>query len=346
MVKLFNQEYSKQEFLKRIGNLKQIGGVERVSYTEGWSKGVDAILVNTGVLRFTVLPSRCLDIAHAECCGIPFSYLSKSEIKSAEYFDEQDDKGFLRNFFGGLLTTCGLHNIGSGCETEGRLHGTHGTISNVPAEDICIRQDWNQDEYEIEIAAKMNDSCFYAEHLVLERRIKTRLGSARIQIIDTIENMDFKSIPFFLLYHINLGFPFVDGTSKLIVPTAKSIQARTHSALSGMKRATSFCGPQDGMAEECFYYDFADNDVKVSLWNPNMEGHGKSVYLKYKKEQFPVFTEWKMMRSREYVCGFAPSTNRLEGRTSAMKNEDVFWLEPLEKMAFEIEIGIEPYNLL
>ena len=53
----------KQELLKYIGSVEQIGGIRDYTYNDGKSKGVRAIEVNTGNLRFTIFPdslSRCL----------------------------------------------------------------------------------------------------------------------------------------------------------------------------------------------------------------------------------------------------------------------------------------------
>ena len=80
MSKLFGNEYSKKEFLKKTGNLSQIGGMKEYTFNSGRARGVDAIDVNAGDLQFTVLNSRCLDIGQANFEGLPFGYISKSGL--------------------------------------------------------------------------------------------------------------------------------------------------------------------------------------------------------------------------------------------------------------------------
>ena len=176
----------------------------------------------------------------------------------------------------------------------------------------------------------------------MERKIKTSLGSNKINIIDTIENQDFTRVPVMLLYHINLGFPFLDSQSELIIPNLEKSWARTESAKKGLKDFNAFCDPVDGIEEECFYHTINSPDEKaaICLFNPQLGEKGMGVYLKYDTKQLPVFLQWKMMRSREYVCGFAPATTYAEGRKNALEKSEALFIEPMKKKTFKIEIGI------
>lgn len=342
MAKIFGKEYTKSELRKKTGNLSQICGIREYTFNSGRAKGVKAIDVDTGDLKFTVLPSRCLDIGRASFKGYPFGYISKSGLRAPEYFHENKAIGFLDSFYGGLLTTSGLNNIGKDCVVEEREYGVHGEIANVPAELVSTSEKWEENELVYEISGQIRHSRFYAEDLVMERKIKTSLGSNKIKIIDTIENRDFTRVPVMLLYHINLGFPFLDSQSQLIIPNLKESWARTESAKKGLKNFSIFSDPVDGIEEECFYHVFNPKDAiaSVCLFNPQLGEKGLGVYLKYDTKQLPVFLQWKMMRSREYVCGFAPATTYAEGRQNALDKNKAMFIEPMQKMKFEIEIGL------
>jgi len=342
MARIFGKEYSKQDLLKKTGNLSQVGGIKEYTFRTGRSKGVDAIDVNAGDLQFTILNSRCLDIGQASYKGLPFGYISKSGLRTPEYFVENKARGFLDSFYGGLLTTSGLNNIGRDCTLDGREYGVHGEIANIPAESVAIKEYWEEDELFFEISGKIRHSRFYAEDLVMERKIITSLGSKTINIIDTIENNDFTRVPLMLLYHINLGFPFLDTLSQLYIPNLEKSWARTESAERGLKSFDTFTDPVDGIEEECFYHAIRSPDkaAKICLFNPDLGENGMGVYLKYNTEQLPVFLQWKMMRSREYVCGFAPATTYAEGRKNALEKSEALFIEPMEKKTFKIEIGI------
>lgn len=347
MAKIFGKEYTRQELLRKTGNLSQVTGLKEYTFNSGRAKGVDAVDVSAGDLQFTVLKSRCLDIGQASFRGYPFGYLSKSGLRAPAYFREKKGIGYLDSFYGGLLTTCGLNNIGNDCVVDGREYGVHGEIANIPAEMVSVRQYWDEDELFFEISGIVRHSRFYAEDLVLTRKISTSLGSSKITIEDSIENRDFARVPMMLLYHINLGFPFLDSHSELIFPKLKKSWARTPSAEKGLSTFKEFIEPVDGIEEECFYheYDLPDKQATVCLFNPQLGKSGMGVYLKYNTEQLPVFVEWKMMRSREYVCGFAPATNYVSGRKVALEKNEFSYIEPIEKKHFKIEIGITEERL-
>lgn len=337
---LFGKHYSRRDLIEKTGSLDQIGSITAFEYSEGRAAGTKAIQLNNGVLSLTLLPSRCLDIASASYKGIPFGYMSKSGIRGPQYFQENREKGFLDNFFGGLLTTSGLNSIGSPSTVNGRSYGLHGEISNIPAESVSSSQRWSEDDLIMDVSAVMRQSRFYGEDLLFRREIRTTLGASSFCLRDTIENLDFSPVPVFLLYHINLGFPLVDKQSYISFPNIQSVVPRTPSAAAGINSAAQMAQPEPQREEECFYYFFKDKNVEVSLTNPKLGQSGLCMYLRYNTEQFPVFTEWKLLRSREYVCGFAPGTNRLEGRKSALENESVRWLQPMESITFETEFGI------
>ena len=342
MAKVFNREYSKEELMKKTGSLSQIGGIKEYTFNSGRAKGVDAIDVDAGNLKFTILSSRCLDIGQASYKGLPFGYISKSGLRAPEYFLENKAKGFLDSFYGGLVTTSGLNNIGADCVVDGREYGVHGEIANMPAEMVSKREYWDEGELYFEISGKIRHSRFYAEDLVMERKIRTRLGSNKLTITDTVENRDFAGVPLMLLYHINLGFPFLDSCSKLIIPHLKDSWPRTESAKKGLSSFDNFSEPVDGIEEECFYHTFDadDGQASICLFNPQLGKKGMGVYLKYDTQQLPVFLQWKMMRSKEYVCGFSPATTYAEGRKNAIEKNETISIQPLEKKTFGIEIGI------
>lgn len=342
MAKLFGREYSREELMKKTGNLSQVCGMKEYTWSAGKAKGVDAVDIDAGDLKFTVLASRCLDIGQATFKGLPFGYIAKSGVRAPEYFVEKKAIGFLDSFNGGLLTTSGLNNIGADSVVDGREYGVHGEIANIPAEMVCKRAYWENDELYFEVSGIMRHSRFYAEDLVLERKINTKLGSNKLTITDTIENMDFARVPLMLLYHINLGFPFLDANSKVLYQNLKSSRPRTESARKGLDSFASFIEPVDGIEEECFYHTFDTDDgiAQATLFNPILGGNGMGVYVRYNTAQLPVFLQWKMMRSREYVCGFSPATTYAEGRGNAIAKNEAMYIEPLEKKVFQVEIGV------
>ena len=177
---------TKQELLKRVGSVEQVGGIRDFVFNDGKAKGVRAIEVNTGVICLTVLPDRCLDIAQASYKGKAVSWISKTGITDSRFY-EKDGKNFLRGFYGGLVTTCGLKNIGGPTEEV----GLHDRIANTPAEKVSVFADWVGDDYVMEVSGLIRQSMVFGENVVIRRTIKTKLFSDEFTLEDVLVNEGF-----------------------------------------------------------------------------------------------------------------------------------------------------------
>ena len=81
MIKYFSKEYGYADLCRRSANFGVFAGARRYAFTEGKSKGVEAVdIVTGGGLRYLVVPDRGLDIAAAEFKGVPLVYLSQTGI--------------------------------------------------------------------------------------------------------------------------------------------------------------------------------------------------------------------------------------------------------------------------
>lgn len=341
MAKIFGKNYSRTELYKRVGNLSQVAGIREVEYASGRAAGTKALEVNTGRLSFEVLPSRCLDISHGSYKGVPFGYISKSGVRNPAYFSKADPTGFLDNFCAGVLTTCGLHNIGGPAERDGKTHYLHGEIANIPAEEVSVSEEWTGDECEFAVSGVVRHSRFYGEDLVLRRRITAALGGASFFIEDEVENIDFAETKCFILYHANFGFPFLDAATRLVTsPRVKSLP-RPGIPAERAEGFDRFDVPQDGEEEICVYHTFrpdADGFAAACLFNPDLGKRGLGVYIRYDISTLPNFVQWKMLRSREYVCGLEPGSATLDDLTPEELAAAV--LKPWEKRRFRLEIGV------
>jgi hypothetical protein len=243
MVELYGQRFKKRELLKRVGDMSQIAGARLSELQSGKAKGVTAVDVRTGSgFSFTVLPSRCLDISWAGYKEFPLSYVSPTSVVAPEYFVERGNKGFLDNFFAGLLTTCGFTHFGTPSTDNGKELGLHGVAGNIPAEDLSIRNEWEGDEYIMSVRGKMRQSSFLGENIVLTREIRTTCGANSVTIHDEIENVGFIEQPFMLLYHSQFGYPIVSEHSRLSLPPG-NIQPRTDESKKGLDTFSIFQEP-------------------------------------------------------------------------------------------------------
>ena len=113
MAELYGQKWERSQLSAYAGCLSQLAGVQFVEYTDGFERGVRAAQMRSGSgLNFTVLLDRGMDIGPAEFKGMPLAWLSPQGFPHPSYF-EPEGIGWLRTFGGGLVTGCGLTNVGS-----------------------------------------------------------------------------------------------------------------------------------------------------------------------------------------------------------------------------------------
>jgi len=336
MAFIFGEQYTKKELCKRVGDMSQIASVRESILTAGKSNGVKALDVKNAGINFTVLPSRGMDIAQASYNGTPLSFISRTGIVSPAYY-EADGFGFLKSFTAGLLTTCGLSSMGMPSIDEGESYGLHGRISNIPAQDVSVYQEWENDEFVMKIRGKVREGETLGKGLCLTREITTKLGSASMSVRDYIENETFASLPLMMIYHINFGFPIVGKDTVFYAPKA-NVSPRDADAKAGLSNYDRFENPYNAK-EQMFFHDFENktSDITACLFNEKLK---LGVYVTYDPTQLNYFGEWKMMGQGDYVVAFEPGTWLPLGRAEARKRNELKYIEPGEKMAFGFELGV------
>lgn len=343
-MKDFRFKSDKKHLMERMGSISQLAGVKRYELKEGKSYGVEAVdLWNGAGLNFTVLPGRGMDIAWASYKGVPFSYMSKAGISSPGYYDS-DGFQWLRSFYAGLLTTCGLANAGLPCEDSDVLlgsekHGLHGRICNTGADNVCVKEGWHGSDYILSVSGRLRESRLFGENLVLNRSISTVMGSNSLRIHDVIENEGMAANPVMVLYHINLGYPLLDDGSRLLCNSAK-IESNTEAAEKEVGRYDRMWAPADGAKELLYFHDPVpgkDGWARAALVNDKLE---LGVYVKFRREQLPHMAQWKSLATSEYVLGIEPGNCLPVGRVRQRERGDLEILEPGASKEVEIEVGI------
>ena len=342
MARVFGKDYGRRELGEMVGDLSQIAGMKSYQLMEGKGRGIRGIDVWTGSgFRFTILPDRGMDISEASYQGKSLCWRSPPGDVHPHFF-ESAGFGWVRSFFGGLLTTCGLTYCGAPCEDEGESLGLHGRISNTPAEIVSVRRRWEKDDYFLEIEGNLRETTVFGENLVLKRKIHTCLGESRLWIEDKVENQGYERSPLMLLYHINGGFPTISEGSRLISPTLK-VTPRDEEAEKGREDYARFSAPIPNFKEKVYYHEMKKDEsglIHCALVNENLEGEGLGFYVTYKKSQLPHFIQWKMMGQRDYVVGMEPANCRVEGRAQERASGRLSFIEPGEELRFNLEIGV------
>lgn len=343
MPKLYGKDYTKKELLDRLGDMAQVAGVRRMTLAEGRESGVDAVEFRVGEgFSFYVLPGRGMDITAAEHNGRSLAWRSAAGESSANFF-EPEGLGWLRNFPGGLVATCGMTYAGAACEDLGDELGLHGRMGNTPASNVWVDAEWVGDDYVMWAQGKVREARLFGENILLTRKISAVMGSNRFSIHDIVENTGARTVPHMMLYHINGGFPAVDEGSLLVSPT-KSTTPRDADAEENKENYFIMDAPSAGYKEKCYYHDLGcepDGTVVTALVNKNMaDGGCFGFYVEYNINELPKFTEWKMMGNQEYVVGMEPANCWVEGRAKERQRGTLMFLKPGEKAEYHLEIGV------
>ena len=215
-MKIFGRDISRKEIQQKIGDISQLGGIQYYEMNDGVSRGVRAIDIKSPCgLNFTVLPDRGMDISSLFYRSIPIAWKSATRETSPAFYDSRGLE-WLRTFYGGLLTTCGLTTMGPPSIDDGKELGLHGRISNTPAEKVLADGCWEKDSYKMWVQGKVREVSVYGEKLELSRTITTWMDKPKIILEDTVENFGSETSPLMMLYHVNIGFPVMDEDSRLL----------------------------------------------------------------------------------------------------------------------------------
>ena len=329
----------KSDILKRVGNIDQIAGIREYTMHGSKAEGLKLYNVRTGSgLEFDVLKDKCMDVCSMSYKGTNLSFLSKPGMVSSEYYNPFEME-FLRTYQGGMMYTCGLSNVGSLCEDNGVKYPVHGRIGHTPAGNAGVFSQWINDDYIMEITGEMREAALFGENFVLRRTIATGLGENSLKIKDSVENQGFEKQPLMLLYHFNIGYPLLDKSTKLYIPTEKIIP-RDEQAKPGADSYNMIENPVNGYMEQVFYHNVRKNGngiVSIGVINEKLD---IGIYISYDKNKLPVLVQWKSMKSGDYALGIEPANCHVEGRLKEKERGTLQYIEPGEIKSFSLELGI------
>ncbi len=346
MATLFDRNWNRNQLERYTGAAWQVGGVRHMRFVEGVEDGTDVVQFDTGTgLIFNVLPHRGLDIASAKFCGASLSYDTPAGEAHPTHFDPHGI-GWLKTFFSGLLTTCGLTWAGAACEDQGVSLGIHGRYSHTPCRYLKIGDEWIGNTRRLWVSGEIRESVIFGPNIVLRRTISTELGSNTITIEDHVRNEAFEKIPHQLIYHINIGFPVLDENTELLIDS--KWWPRDDEAEKGKEEYNRFETPKAGYAEKAYYHDIKPDRkgfCHLALVNRRFEnGKGIGVHVRHRKKELHRFCQWKMMGAGTYVCGLEPANCSVQGRAHDRQDGTLVFLKPGEERYYFVEISVLPDN--
>jgi hypothetical protein len=286
----------------------------------GLRDGVDLIEVHNGALSYSLLPTRGMGLWRGEYRGNFLGWrapvLGPVHPKFIQ-LEGQGGLGWLAGF-DEWLCRCGLTSNGppgedtftdkSGRAVRSQLT-LHGRIANQPAYSVEVRI--NPDPpFEFSVVGQVEEGCLFFPHLCLTATYTTVPGSNRLVIHDLVENRGAEPAEMQLLYHCNLGPPFLEAGSRILAPI-RELAPLTSRAAESMDTYDTYPGPTPGFREQVYCYDLlADSAGRMLalLYNSTAD---RGIALRWSCQELPCFTVWRNTAAVEdgYVTGLEPATN-------------------------------------
>ena len=302
----------KKNLHKYIGSMQQLAYVRPASYLEGRSKGLETIQVKNGCLSYQVMADKCLDISEVTFKGININFLSKPGLQGRNHYDTNGEEA-IRSIMGGMFFTAGLENICAPCTSDNVDYPMHGRIRTTPGEHVSSDAFWDGDDYVLRVSGEMREAALFGENMVLRREITSVYGENSILVRDEIENESYRDEPLMLLYHINMGYPFLSEDTRLYIPT-KKVTARDTESEGHEDEYDKMDAPKDNEPEYVFIHELktdSNGDTEALVIN---EALGIGLKLEFNVKNLPYFMEWKSTASGDYVIGLEPSNSSVYGR--------------------------------
>lgn len=292
-------------------------GPRRVVVDEGPERHTRLAVLRSGAgLDVAIDLDHGMGLRHASIGGVPV------ELSLAADGDAGAD--WLRRWRGGLLTTCGLRNVGPAGELDGERFGQHGRASSLAAESIEAVAEWDGDRLVSRVSGTMHEAVPGGEHLSWRRTWRLAAGENRIALHDVVRNDGFRPEALMLLYHVNVGWPFLDEGVGVEV---------------GGVRQEPFEMPEPGADEQMVRHAVApgaDGWCRASV-------HAATTFtLEWRPDELPWFTEWRWPRAGTYALAFEPGTCLPYGRRHEAAAGRTVVLAPGEEKHTRLVLRFDP----
>jgi galactose mutarotase-like enzyme len=317
----------------------------------GLSDGVDVVEIDNGALKLEVLPTRGMGVWRGSFHGLPIGWNSPVRRPVHPAFVNQIERGGLGWLagFNELICRCGLSFMGPpGRDSDFQEHPIlgeltlHGKIANLPAHHVAITVDPDQ-HGRIAVTGIIDECSMFGPCLRLTSTIETSAGSNAFTIIDEVTNLSAKPTEFEMLYHTNIGRPFLEPGSSFMAPV-REICPRDATAAEGIDHYDEYAAPDAGYAEQAFYLRVVGDAQQRGLVALLNAAGDAAICLRFPLAELPCFTLWKNTAAEAdgYVTGLEPGTNFPNLRSFERTQGRLQTLAPgaTRRMSFEVAIHV------
>ena len=299
---------------------------------EGLANGMTVAIINSGALSATVLPGRGMGLWKMLGSGheigwqspvrhgpVHPAYVNASRRGSIGWLDGFDE----------LLCRCGLaFNGPPGKDDDGREITLHGRIANLPAWKLEAHITTGSSP-SVSIVGIVDECALFDTCLRLTTTYTMIPGESIIHITDTVENIGASPAEFQLLYHLNIGVPFLKPGSKAHV-RFREMAPQTTRAAEGIHTWQNYEAPTTGFSEQVYLFrpepDANGNGLAV-LERPDGQA---ALAVKFPVANLPSFTLWKNTGAIAdgFVTGLEPATGFPNFKSYERKQQRIPILAP------------------
>ncbi len=338
---VLNSRLNGMELRHRTMNLPRLAGITPLSYFDGRDRSVRALELRNGSgLSATLVTDRALDALELNYRGIPLTWLGPGGLVSPRSCVPTVEE-FECNFFGGLVTTCGLTAFGPpGCDAWGTW-SQHGRVNWLPADLLDTSVSWDDAQPQIRVSGMIREARMFGENLRLERTWTMPIGSNELALTDRVTNDGGRTEPHMILYHCNVGYPLLDRDTFWTV-SQTDVTPRDDEAAKAIAVWNRGGLPEPDFREQVFIHrPLAEHSgwAHATATNPGVLG-GLSLRIAYRPTQLPALFTWRMLGYGTYVMAAEPANCRtIAGRVPAYREGTLPMLEPGESREYQLRFS-------
>ncbi|MCA2435869.1 DUF4432 family protein [Rhizobium leguminosarum] len=318
------------DLLRRSPDLRGVADVRLMTLEDGPGRGQRILVARNAVgLGFEVAVDRGFDVSALSFQGLNIGWHSPTQMVFPTHDpDSEEGLGFFRNF-DGFMVTCGLDQYSRPHEIDTahfnypnlktRRLPQHGRIHTEKARILCYGVDIETSTICCE--GIVRQASVFGETLELHRKIIVPIFEGAFTIEDSVTNLSFRPSDHAILYHLNVGYPFLDESMKVSgLPEAVVDEINSISPV-----------PSDDFGEKV---DLVDSRVTphgspISLHSPS---NGLTLNLDYDQCSLPKFAIWRAYQSGMFALGIEPRSD--------LRPSEGGQLAPGESRNYSLRLGL------
>jgi hypothetical protein len=326
---------------RRTIDPSRAAGVTPVVFDDAPRRGVHALQIrNAAGLELTLVADRGLDASELRYRGMPLTWYGPGNAAPAGTVDPSED-AFDRSFFGGLVTTCGMDAYGSpGTDAYGTWP-QHGHYNRLGARDVRWEMRLDADVPTIVVHGTVAEYAMFAGAFRIERTWTIGLFANTVAMHDVVTNDGGAARPHLVLYHCNIGHPFLAADTAWTVD-AEPAQPRDARAAAGLAQWNRGGDPEPDFTEQVYVHvpRAATNGWATAA--ASNERLRTRLRVAFRPEQLPGLFSWRMLGFGTYVMAIEPANCTIvQGRIAAAQAGVLPMLAPGASRTYELRFAVD-----